>query len=58
MKKVIEKFTQWKGEHPDDSYQYDSIFDFVDGKLTRGELLGVFEWLEKNFKLEKDTHEV
>lgn len=50
MLKTIEKFRKWKEEHPDEDYQYDEIFDFVDGELSRGELLSTFEWLEQNYE--------
>ncbi len=47
MKEVIEKYKKWK-EGKDDGYTYDEIFNFVDGELSRGELLSIFEYLEKN----------
>lgn len=47
---IIKKFTEWKKENPNEDYQYDCVYDFVDGVLTRGELLTLFNWLETKEK--------
>ena len=49
MNKIIEKFIEWKQKHPNEDYQLDQIYDFV-VSLDRGELLEVFETLEKAYK--------
>jgi hypothetical protein len=46
MKEIIEAFRKWK-EGKDEDWQYDDIFEFANS-LGRGELLRVFEWLEKH----------
>ena len=46
MKEVIEKYKKWRAEN-DESYCYDEIFDFVDGNLSRGELLEIMDTIAK-----------
>jgi len=40
---LIEKYINWKQEHPDEGYQYDEINEFFD-ELDRGEKQALMEW--------------
>ena len=53
MKRLIRKYKNWKSQYPDKDYQYDEIFDFVDGELSRGEMVSLLEYAELNYKEEK-----
>jgi len=49
VRAIVLKFRKWKKENPDEEYQYDEIHDFISG-LKRGELLKLFEYLDKTIK--------
>ncbi len=39
---LILKFKKWKKENPDEDYQYDEIFEFVDS-LSRGDVISFLD---------------
>lgn len=49
MDEIIIKYRQWKKDNPEEGYQYDEIIGFFD-QLSRGEMLRIMEWIEKNYK--------
>ena len=49
MREIIQKWKAWKKEHPDKDYQYDEIYNFVDGELSRGELVRILDFVETEY---------
>jgi hypothetical protein len=44
MIQILEKYKKWKIDHPDEDYQCDEIFEFIE---SRGDLYEVMEFALK-----------
>ena len=53
MEYIIAIYKKWKQEHPDEDYQYDSIFEFVNAKLGGGDLLSLLNFAESRYDKEQ-----
>lgn len=43
---VIDQFKKWKNDNPDEDWQYDEIFEFINN-FSRGEMIHFMNWVVK-----------
>lgn len=43
---ALVRYAKWKAEHPDEGFQYDEIFEFLN-ECSRGEVLYLFDLMHE-----------